>query len=133
MTKSDLLKKLQEAVSQEEWEELAAEKLYVSRFNRGVLLEMRTAEFPQEDLPEQAVTELHTVLEKFLREHMKENPEGWKWVILSCLYLTFLAERPMHPTEMMDIKVSEVGGKKVYECPSKDNHKNTACYYCVCK
>lgn len=133
LKKSDLLKRLQEAVSQEEWESLTADGLYVSGFNRNVLLEMKTAEIPDGDLQEQAVAELHTILTEFLQEHMKENPEGWKWVILSCIYLTFLAERPMHPAEVMDIKVSEINGKTVYECPGKDSGRNTACYYCVCE
>ena len=133
LTKSDLLRRLREAVSQEEWEGLAADGLFVSGFNRNVLLEMQTAEIPEGDLQEQKVIKLHMILKDFLQDHMKENPEGWKWVILSCIYLTFLAKRPMHPVEMMDIKVSEINGKTVYECPQKANGQNTACYYCVCQ
>ena len=41
-------------------------------------------------------------------------------------------ELAMHPTESVGIKVSEVDGQTVYECPVKENGEATTCYYCVC-
>ena len=69
----------------------------------------------------------------FLSEYMKEKPEWWKWIIIVCVYQTYVAEKPMHPIEVMKIRVRNEAGKTIYECPGKTEDKNTVCYYCVCQ
>ncbi len=60
---------------------------------------------------------LYETLRDYLTEYMAEQPEGWKYIILACLYLTFLSEWPMHPIDRLGIRVTE--GGTVYECPQK--------------
>lgn len=135
MTKSELLKRLQKAISPEEWESVLTDQtLPVSDFNRGVLLELKAAEVMDErELCRDKVTGLWDVLREYLREHLPGRPAGWKWIIISSIYLTFVAERPMHPVDLLDIKVTAQEGKAVYECPSKSKIKHTTCDYCVCR
>ncbi len=135
MKKSELFYKLQEAVSPEEWDALSHDKeLAISEFNRGVLLGWKNEE-PEEggDIQESQVSGLYTVLKEYLGKHLEDRPEGWKWIILSCIYLTFLKERPMHPIEKMGIREISENGKTVYECPGRFNDKNSVCNYCVCR
>lgn len=135
LTRSNLLDRLQDALSADGWDPIEdTEDLPISRFNREVLSELRHADPPGEDpLSEDAVSGLYTVLLDFLREHMKDQPEGWKWVIISCLYLTFIAKRPMHPIELVGIKISAENGKTIYRCPLRSSKEDSTCRYCVCR
>lgn len=135
LTKFDLFKKLQEAISPDEWEALSHDKeLAISEFNRSVLLSWKDMDIVDDaDIPESQVSGLYTVLKEYLGKHLKDQPGGWKWIIMSCIYLTFLAERPMHPIDQMDIKETVENGEVIYECPHKSHDKNTTCHYCVCR
>lgn len=134
LTRSHLLERLQAAISADEWDLITNDTAYpVSSFNRSVLSGLRCAVLHDDKiLPENQVCGLHTVLRDFLAEHMADKPESWKWILISCIYLTFIAERPMHPIDTMGIKVTAVDGKTIYECPSKSAGDKTACHYCVC-
>ena len=133
-TKSRLFRELQKSVTEAEWDALERDhNLAVSSFNRNVLLGWKNEKISDDlEIPEEQVMGLHMVLREFLETHMGDNPGGWKWVILSCIYLAFIAERPLHSIEVLDIKELSVDGKTVYECPVKSNGKNTPCRYCVC-
>ena len=136
ITKSDLLRQLRRALTDSEWTKIARNsELAVSRFNRGVLMEMKTAAIPDGagGVSAETVDSLYNTIKDYLAEHMSDKPEGLKWIVISCLYLTFIAERPMHPIELLDIKETTQDGVRVYECPSKSSGKNTTCQYCVCK
>lgn len=133
LTKKELLKKLQEAVTAEEWEMLDAGSFSVSAFNLEVLKEMKYAEISRDEpLNEEQVSGLYYVLRNYLEKHLAEKTEAWKWIFLSGIYLTFLAERPMHPVELMGIREISGNGRMVYECPEKSAAENTPCRYCVC-
>ena len=137
--------------------------LVISGFNRRVLLEMRSAVvrrnvnedagsagiataidpsavpektpavFEEAPVSPEAVEELRRRLEEFLKEHMADKPDGWKWIITSCLYLSFIAEKPLHPIEIVGIKTVEEDGKTVYECPARSFDRKAVCQYCVCR
>ena len=134
LTKKGLLKRLQGSITANEWEAIAHdEELSISGFNRRVLSELRDADIEEDGgLREDLVSGLYKILERFLKENLSDKPQGHKWVIISCLYLAFIVGRPMHPIESVGIKVSEVDGQTVYECPVKENGEATTCHYCVC-
>lgn len=134
-TKSKLFRELQQSVTAAEWDALERDTgLSVSKFNRSVLLGWKNEKIQDGlEIPEDQVFGLHTVLREHLETYMGDNPGGWKWVILSCIYLAFIAERPMHPVEVLGIREVTEDGKTVYECPEKSSGKNTACRYCVCR
>ncbi len=134
-TKSELLERLREEISAQEWHGLKSDgETPISSFNRSVLLELREAHISREgDVQEARVEGLYNALKDFLGEHLKDKPDGWKWIFISCLYRTFIEERPMHPEDAVGIKVSQADGKTVYECPMKSSKKGSVCSYCVCK
>ena len=108
MKKSDLLMRLQRGLSQSEWEALAQHNPLtpVSLFNQEVLLEMRsTSVITEDDISVARAAGLYEALRTYLAEYMKEQPEGWKYIILASLYLAFLAGRPMHPIDILKINV----------------------------
>ena len=133
MTRSHLLGALQAAISADEWDAITNDTPYpISNFNRSVLSELQHAVSDDKALPEDSVSGLHMVLKKFLGEHLADKPESWKWILISCIYLTFIAERPMHPLDVAGIKVTTENGKTVYKCPLKSAGNDTTCHYCVC-
>ncbi|MDE7245935.1 MAG: DUF3786 domain-containing protein [Oscillospiraceae bacterium] len=134
MKQAELLERLRQAVSPEEWAALEKNSsLPVSPFNRKVLLEMRDASAPDGEIPVERAAGLYETLQAFYAECMAEQTAGQKYVTLACFYLTFVAGRPMHPIEQLDIKATETGDGIVYECPEKSTLKKTVCDYCVCK
>ncbi len=134
MNKAEMLAKLRGGITDEQWEALAEGRLKVSAFNRAVLLELRETEARGPGVVDEAKTiGLRKVTEDYLRRYLPEAPEAWQWIITASLYLTFIAERPMHPIDMLHITVMRDEGRMVYECPAKSNDPNTTCHYCVCK
>ena len=103
--------------------------LYISAFNRQVLLRMlRNNGNEGPDADEQAVRELTADLTAFLNACMADHPEGHKWIIIACLYLTFVEKLPMHPQEAA--KWQKVDGR--FLCPSQVKD-SLICQYCVCE
>ena len=135
ITKKELLENLRRSVSWREWKRLREDPQFpVSKHNRESLLEMKdkTAESGNGRIAVRDILRLRKLLSDFLSEYMKEQPQWWKWIILSCIYLTYVAERPMHPLDVVGIKTETVNGKKLYKCPMKSREKGTVCDYCVC-
>ena len=67
-------------------------------------------------------------LEEYLDRYMREQPEGRKWIILSCLFLTFVVREPMHPQEI--VHWERLGDS--YRCPSMEMQAGSLCRWCVC-
>lgn len=135
-TKAHLLDRLRKAVTPIEWEHLSSDSnLIISAFNRRVLLELKDTILTDGSaiLEEETISALSQNLETYLAEYLKEKPDGWKWILLSCLYLTFIAERPMHSPDAVDLRITEEAGKKIYECPYKSDDKENTCHFCVCR
>lgn len=132
--KSEFLERLQQAVAPAEWEALERDAaLPVSAFNREVLLELRDAPAPAGEIDPERAEGLYEALRAYLAEYMAEQPAGWKYVFLASLYLVFLAERPMHPVDRLEIKVTETENGTSYTCPQKSALPGTVCDWCVCK
>ncbi|MBD5152363.1 MAG: DUF3786 domain-containing protein [Oscillibacter sp.] len=134
MKKSEFLARLQQAVTPAEWEALEqGSGEPVSAFNREVLLELRDASAPAGEVDPERAEGMYEALRAYLTEYMAEQPSGWKYVFLASLYLVFLAGRPMHPVDRMEIKVAESENGTVYTCPQKSALPGTVCDWCVCK
>ena len=79
-------------------------------------------------MSEESVRELTEDLEKYLAEYLADHPEGHKWIIIACLYLTFAEGLPMHPQHAAKWQKTASG----YVCPHKVEDSIT-CRYCVCR
>lgn len=135
ITKTDLIKRLRDKISPDEWNGIMDESLLISPFNRSILSEMKNAEITDSQYmtDEKEIHGLYSALKTYLTEYMNDHPDGWKWIIISSIYLTFIAQRPMHPTDLLDIRITEDNGIIIYECPHKSSDKETTCHYCVCR
>ena len=103
--------------------------LCISEFNRAVCLRLLDLECADEGMVSlESAEELRGDLESYLNEFMQDRPEGHKWIILACLYLTFVEHLPMHPQQAA--KWVEKDGK--YFCPSMAPDSIT-CRYCMCE
>ena len=130
MTVSELKKRLMEQISPSEEDALrrGTGSLCISSFNRDVCL--RLAEDEKEDLSEvssEKIEALEKELSEYLDTYMQEKPEGHKWIIIACEYLTFAQRLPMHPQSAA--KWTEKDGS--YYCPSMEPGSIT-CSCCVC-
>ena len=134
MTKKELLRKLTARISPEERRLLAAgEGLVISEHNRAAALELLEARAPEGEVPEGEIARLEEILTGYLTEMLPEKPEAWKWIILGCVYLSYIARRPMHPVEGTGILVRTENGERAYFCPLRSPEEDTACHYCVCR
>jgi uncharacterized protein (UPF0305 family) len=59
---------------------------------------------------------------------MADRPEGHKWIILACLYLTFAERLPMHPQSAA--KWIEKDGRFYCRYMEEDS---VTCRYCMCE
>ena len=134
MTRDALLKKLQSQISEREREQLGAGELLVGAFNRSLLLEMLAMQSaPEGNASDSDVQGLIDALDAFLAREMATQPEGWKWIRLSCLYLSFVARKPLHPPQLLGIR-QRVGqdGETIWLCPQRSDAPDATCRYCVC-
>ena len=85
--------------------------LYISDFNREVCRRILEEPAPEEDseIDENDVRELEDSLNAFLCMYMDDHREAHKWIVLSCLELTFVEGRPMHPQK-------KAGWKEILQC-----------------
>lgn len=135
MTKKELQTKLNSAISQEEWEQLQRGALPVSDFHYSTLQEMRQADTggEQDFVDEGLAEELCHVLADYLSKHLADKQSAWKYIMISSIYLTYIAERPMHPIDELEIRVIEGKEGRSYECPNKSAKRETSCHFCVCR
>lgn len=135
MKSEEVLQRLKNAVSEEEYQKLSDHTLpHINEFNRSTILEMlEHTSVSEEDIPEERICALRDILKQYLKTYLPEQKNAWKWIILSCIYLGFLCHRPLHPQNMVRYSVVHEDGEQVYYCPAKAEEKNTACSFCVCR
>ena len=104
--------------------------LYISDFNRNVCLRILNDPVPDDDsdVDENDVKKLEESLDAFLCKYMDDHRDAHKWIVLSCLELTFVEGRPMHPQKKAGWK--EVDGH--YYCPSMEKG-SVVCTCCACE
>ena len=132
---SELRNELCGKISAQERELLMAgsSDLFISDFNRDKITEMFSWPVGEKRVDLSRVRALHLALKAYLSEYMAEKPEAHKWIILSCLYLSFIREEPLHPQEAAGYVIRSDHGKKVYFCPLRENGAGSICSYCVCR
>lgn len=135
MRKADLLDALINCVSADERRALekGEEGLAVSRYNRATLLRMLGMQGSAEGLKARIdgarAKELADALSAYLGRFMADRPQGHKWIVLSCLFLAFVAEEPMHPREIVHWEKRGNG----YACPVRDASGDSLCRWCACR
>ena len=134
MTKRELLAELRAEISPEEEALLrSGEGLSISAHNRAAALELLAAAPEDGCVPEGAPEKLEAILKAYLAEMLPEKPEAWKWILLGCAYLSFIAERPMHDLKAAGIVVRREAGKTRYYCPLREPSEEVSCHFCVCR
>ena len=117
--------KICEQISPEERRALLDNTIpHLSQFNRATILRMMDED---PDVDGGRVRPLLNALQDYLNRYMSETPAAHKWIILPCIYLTFVLREPMHPQQI-------VGWEKkdgVYICPARD--ETGICRWCVCE
>ena len=130
MTAGELKEKLKKQISLEEAEKLRSggESLCISSFNRDVCLRLLDNCSDEDTMvSDEKIDALESELKDYLNIYMQDRPEGHKWIIIACEYLTFIEHKPMHPQSAA--KWTEKDGK--YYCPGMQPDSIT-CRCCMC-
>lgn len=135
MKKTELLQRLQKEISDDEYELLLENRIsHISQFNRRILLDiMCTDEHPEGEVSTEQLTQLKNALESYLGVYMADTKAGWKWIVLSCIYLRFIRNLPLHPQEIVHYVVKTENHVPVYYCPMKEDTDGAVCSFCVCR
>ena len=131
MTENELKENLRARITPSEVSALKSggAGLCISVFNREVCSRLLDDESTYcGTVSVEKVRTLEEDLRNYLAEYMADRPEGHKWIIIACLYLTFVEHLPMHPREAA--KWIEKDGK--YYCPCMVPESVT-CSYCMCE
>ena len=127
-------KLLIDQISAEELDGLQSmnDRFIISAYNRNTILRMANVNNLSEGLIScKKIISLTKLLQAYLDLYMKEQPSGHKWIILCCLFLTFIVKEPMHPQEIVHWVKAEDNG--TYYCPEHSSGEGSVCCYCVCK
>lgn len=135
LKKTELLQKLQKEISDEERQMLLENRIsHISQYNRHILLEiMSMNEFLEGEVDSEQIILLKNALESYLGVYMMDAKEGWKWIILPCIYLRFIQNLPLHPQEIVHYVVKTENQVPVYFCPVKEETNGCVCSFCVCR
>ena len=96
------------------------------------------------EIDDELVNDIKDELRRFFEGCSPESEEEFKkFIIYTCIYLSVIAKRPLHPIgiDMHNGKTvfgQEENGKTVYYCDIKEEQSKVAkdyytCQYCVCK
>ena len=135
MTKTALLHKLKQEINNEEYSLLLENQVpNISKFNRQLLLDMMHMSFASEgEASDDQVEALRSALVSYLGVYMADAESGWKWIILTCIFLRFVCEKPLHPHDAVKYITKTVDDHTHYFCPAKDETIGSVCLFCVCK
>ena len=135
MRQAEFLQQLIQAISPEEWPHIRYRDptLIISDFNREVLLSMENTRAGNREVDMAAAKALHHTLQSYLNTYMADQPEAHRWIILACLFLTYVKELPMHPQQIVNWKRLHTPEGIRYRCPCRDGSPGSVCLYCVCE
>ena len=119
----------------------------LSRFNYNNYLEIiskRIEEDEDFDISDDEINSMKNEIELFFNGCSPESDEEFrKFIESTCLYLSLIAKRPLHPIgiDFRDGKTvfaEEKDGETIYYCDIKEEQAKIAkdyytCQYCVCK
>lgn len=105
--------------------------LIISEYNRNTLLRMLDRQVDSDDMVDKdRMIRLIRTLQNYLQTYMENQPEGHRWIILACLFLSGVVKEPMHPQAIVHWKQDSSGMK--YYCPAFSAEEGSACRFCVC-
>ena len=108
--------------------------LIINEANRNTMLRMLELESAAQSLggPIDATSarELASSLEAYLQNYMTDQPEAHLWIVLACLFSSFIVEEPMHPQGPADWEEVAPGA---YICPAREDVPGSLCRWCVCE
>lgn len=136
--KDELLNTLVFQISEAERRDMetGAENLIISAYNRRTIRRMLSLCNTPTDMEvmcgdamidSNRVEALKKALVSFLNRYMADQPEGHKWIIICCIFLSFIAEEPMHPQEV----VHWVRDGKHFFCSYREDTEGSLCRWCV--
>jgi len=107
------------------------EGLVISRYNRETLLRMLETGAAQYThcVDPAEVEAMRSALQGFLDRHMPDRPEGHRWIMLSCIFLAFVAREPLHPQPVVGWQRRQ--GACI--CPAREVSADSLCRWCVCR
>ena len=99
MTVTELKDQLAAQISTAEAEALRnGGDLSINDFNRRVCIRLLDSGCTDDSpVPADRIEHLNKELSDYLKQYMVDKPEGHKWIIIACLYLTYVEHLPMHP------------------------------------
>lgn len=130
ISRNEYLSRLRKHVSDEEREDLEnGDILFVSWYNRETMLRMLHSEALFDGTVDTDQAEaLTNALLAYLNKHMPDYPQGHKWIILACLFLSMVVREPMHQQRT-------TGWQKhgdQYYCRAREDQEGSVCRWCVC-
>ena len=131
VSKIDYLAMLRSRLSEEDMDAIQNDfSLVISIFNRETIHRIwYTQEEFEGDVDTERAESLGSALSAYLESYMADKPEGHKWIILCCLFLSMIAGEPMHPQPLTDWE--ETDG--VYFCGAREDSEGSLCRWCVCR
>ena len=135
MTTAEFLDLLIHAISSEDWQRLdrGDPSLVISRWNLKTLQRMRQYQPSSGCIPVEKTEALRLSLSEYLNRTMPEKPEEHQWIIISCLFLAFVAREPLHPQEIVRHLPVLKDGRRAFLCPAREDSKESLCRFCVCE
>ena len=135
MTTAEFLDLLIHAISSEDWQRLdrGDPSLVISRWNLKTLQRMRQYQPSSGCIPVEKTEALRLSLSEYLNRTMPEKPEGHQWIIISGLFLAFVAREPLHPQEIVRHLPVLKDGRRAFLCPAREDSKESLCRFCVCE
>lgn len=106
--------------------------LIISEYNRNTLLRMLDRQVVSDDIVDtDRMIRLIRTLQKYLQTYMENQPEGHRWIILACLFLSGVVKEPMHPQAIVHWE-QDLSGMNYY-CPAFSAEEGSTCRFCVCQ
>lgn len=135
MTASELLDLLIRAISNEDWQRLDRNdpSLVISQWNLKTLQRMRAYRPAPGSVCVEKAEEMKLSLSRYLDRYMPDKPEGHRWIIISCLFLAFVAREPLHPRDIVRHRQVLIHGRTAYLCPAHEASEESLCRFCVCR
>ena len=104
--------------------------ILISRYNRATVLRMlRDNVSLTGAVDTECAEELERTLEAYLGQYMADQPEGHKWIILCCLYLSQVVQEPLHPQQVAGWRIED--GR--YYCSAREDGPGSVCKWCLCE
>lgn len=117
---------------------------HIQNYNEIMELNIDEEDENNIEIDDELINDIKDELRRFFEGCSPESEEEFKkFIIYTCIYLSVIAKRPLHPIgiDMHNGKTvfgQEENGKTVYYCDIKEEQSKVAkdyytCQYCVCK